>query len=129
MASIFTKIILGELPAHRVAETRDFLAFLDINPLRPGHTLVIPKQEVDNFFELDDETYIGLNLLAKTLAPAIQKATGASRIASAVIGLEVPHAHLHLIPMDTMEDMNWANRQPAEDKDLAAMAQKIRAAL
>ena len=128
MASIFSKIIQGEIPAHRVAETEDFLAFLDIMPLREGHVLVIPKKEVDNLFDLDEETYIGLQLFAKIIAEAIQKAFGCKKVGVAVVGLEVPHAHIHLIPIDAVSDMNFEREKlkPSQE-DLAAAAEKIRA--
>ena len=102
MASIFTRIVQGEIPAHRIAETEDYLAFLDITPLREGHTLVIPKTEVDYLFDLDEERYIGLQLFAKIVAEAIKKAIPCKKVGVAVIGLEVPHAHIHLVPMDTV---------------------------
>ncbi len=128
MASIFSKIIQGEIPAHRVAETEDFLAFLDIMPLREGHVLVIPKKEVDNLFDLDEETYIGLQLFAKIIAEAIQKAFECKKVGVAVVGLEVPHAHIHLIPIDAVSDMNFEREKlkPSQE-DLAAAAEKIRA--
>ena len=127
MASIFSKIIKGEIPAHRVAETEDFLAFLDIMPLREGHVLVIPKKEVDNLFDLDEETYIGLQLFAKIVAEAIQKAFECKKVGVAVVGLEVPHAHIHLIPIDAVSDMNFEREKlkPSQE-DLAAAAEKIR---
>ena len=107
MASIFTRIVQGEIPAHRIAETEDYLAFLDITPLREGHTLVIPKTEVDYLFDLDEERYIGLQLFAKIVAEAIKKAIPCKKVGVAVIGLEVPHAHIHLVPMDTVGDLNF----------------------
>lgn len=127
MASIFTRIVQGELPAHRIAETEAFLAFLDITPLREGHTLVIPKREVDYLFDLDEETYIGLQLFAKIVAEGLRKAIPCKRIGMAVIGLEVPHCHLHLVPLDSMEDINFQKEKlkPSQD-ELAATAAKIR---
>ena len=109
MASIFSKIIAGEIPCYKIAENADYIAFLDIFPLKKGHTLVVPKKEVDDFFELDDETYNGLMLFAKHVASAIKKALPCNRISVTVIGLEVPHAHVHLNPINTMNDMNPAN--------------------
>lgn len=109
MASIFTKIIDRQIPAHIVAENDHAIAFLDIHPLTKGHTLVIPKKEIDYFFDLDDETYMQVHLLAKEVAKALKKAVSCKRIATAVIGLEVPHAHLHLIPINTMNDANFSN--------------------
>ncbi len=108
MASIFSKIVAGEIPCHKVAETQDYLAFLDIRPLTYGHTLVIPKQEVDYIFDLDNETYAGLQMFAKWVAAGLKKSTG-KRIGVCVMGLEVPHAHIHLIPFESMEEMNFAN--------------------
>lgn len=127
MASIFTKIIQGEIPAHRVAETEDFLAFLDIMPLREGHVLVIPKKEVDNLFDLDEETYIGLQLFAKIVAEGIKKAFPCKKVGVAVIGLEVPHAHIHLIPIDAVSEMNFEKEKlkPSQEA-LADAAAKIR---
>jgi len=100
MASIFTKIVKGEIPSYKVAESDDYYAFLDINPVMKGHTLVIPKKEVDYIFDLDDETYIGLQTFAKKVAIAIKKVVPCERIGVVVMGLEVPHAHIHLIPMN-----------------------------
>src|SRR5687768_14492419 len=100
--TIFTKIINGEIPCHKVAEDDKFLAFLDINPVAQGHTLVIPKVEVDYLFNLDNDTYTGLMLFAKRIAPAIAQAVPCLRIGVAVIGLEVPHTHVHLVPLNTM---------------------------
>ncbi|RZK52139.1 MAG: HIT family protein, partial [Pedobacter sp.] len=109
--SIFTKIVQGEIPAYVVAETADFLAFLDINPLVMGHVLVIPKKEVDYIFDLDDETYGGLQFFAKVVAQGVKKAFPCERVGVAVIGLEVSHAHIHLIPINKMDDMNFANEK------------------
>lgn len=107
MATIFTKIIKGEIPSYKVAENDQFYAFLDINPLAKGHTLVVPKKEVDYMFDLDDETLAGLHVFAKKVAKAIEKAVPCKRIGTTVIGLEVPHAHLHLIPINGINDMNF----------------------
>ncbi|MDR1584911.1 MAG: HIT family protein [Prevotellaceae bacterium] len=109
MASIFSRIVAGEIPCYKVAEDERFLAFLDINPLAKGHTLVIPKKEEDYIFNLDDETYSGLMNFARNTAKAIEKAVPCLRIGVAVIGLEVPHAHVHLIPIQKEADMNFAN--------------------
>lgn len=108
MTSIFTKIVLGEIPAHKIAETDDFMAFLDINPLSKGHTLVIPKVEVDYLFDLPNELYLGLHVFAREVARAIQRAVPCERIGTAVVGLEVPHAHIHLIPISTISDMDFS---------------------
>jgi histidine triad (HIT) family protein len=128
--SIFSKIISGEIPAHKVAETNDFLAFLDINPLVEGHVLVIPKKEVDYIFDLDDETYAGLLIFAKIVAEGVKKAIPCKKVGVSVIGLEVPHAHVHLIPMNAVSDMNFSREKlnPSAEQ-LAVTAQKIRAAL
>lgn len=105
MASIFTKIVQGEIPAYKVAEDENFLAFLDIFPVAKGHTLVIPKKEVDYLFDLDDNTYSGLHLFAKKVAAGIKKAIPCEKVGVLVLGLEVPHAHIHLIPMKTEADV------------------------
>jgi histidine triad (HIT) family protein len=128
--SIFSKIIAGEIPAHKVAETNEFLAFLDISPLAEGHVLVIPKTEVDYIFDLDDEAYMGLQMFAKIVATGVKKAIPCKKVGVAVIGLEVPHAHIHLIPMNRVDDMNFARPKlsPTQD-ELATTAQKIVEAL
>jgi len=128
--SIFSKIISGEIPAHKVAETSDFLAFLDINPLVEGHVLVIPKKEVDYIFDMDEETYAGLLIFAKIVAEGVKKAIPCKKVGVSVIGLEVPHAHVHLIPMNAVSDMNFSREKlnPSAEQ-LAETAQKIRAAL
>ncbi len=128
MSSIFTKIIEREIPAHIVAEDDDNIAFLDINPLSVGHTLVIPKKEVDYLFDLEDETYNSVNLFAKQVAVAIKKVTG-KRIGTAVIGIEVPHAHIHLIPFTQMSELNFANQKlRLTSEELADVASKIKKA-
>jgi len=109
MASIFTKIIQGEIPCHKIAEDDKYFAFLDINPLAKGHTLVVPKQEVDYIFDLDDEILSGLHLFAKKIAKAVEKSVECKRIGIAVIGLEVPHTHIHLVPLNRIGDLNFAN--------------------
>ncbi|MEQ9230531.1 MAG: HIT family protein [Cyclobacteriaceae bacterium] len=130
MASIFTKIINREIPGHIVAEDDDYLAFLDINPLVMGHTLVVPKKEVDYIFDLDDETLGGLTSFAKKVSKAIEKVVPCARIGVSVIGLEVPHAHIHLIPINGIADMNFANTKlsPSQE-ELADIAAKIKAEL
>ncbi len=107
MASIFSRIIAGEIPSYRVAEDERHYAFLDINPLSEGHTLVVPKREVDYIFDLSDEEYVALQLFAKRVAEAIEKAIPCKRIGMAVIGLEVPHAHIHLVPINKESDMDF----------------------
>jgi histidine triad (HIT) family protein len=128
--SIFSKIISGEIPAYKVAETNEFLAFLDINPLAEGHVLVIPKKEVDYLFDLDDETYMGLQMFAKIVATGIKSAIPCKKVGVAVIGLEVPHAHIHLIPMNKVDDLNFSRPKLNPTKEeLAATSQKIIGAL
>ena len=118
MASIFTKIINREIPAHIVAEDDNYLAFLDINPLTEGHVLAIPKKEVDYIFDLDEDTLGGLHLFCKKVAKAIEKAIPCLRVGVAVVGLEVPHAHVHLIPLNSMNDINFNKTKlnPSQDE-------------
>lgn len=111
MPSIFSKIVAGEIPCYKVAENEFFLAFLDVFPLKKGHVLVIPKKEVDYIFDLDEHTYHGLMAFTKQVAIAIKKAIPCNRVAVSVLGLEVPHAHVHLIPMNTMSDVNFSNEK------------------
>ena len=130
MASLFSRIVEGEIPAHKVAETGEYLAFLDINPLVEGHVLVIPKKEVDYIFDLDDETYLGLMSFAKTVAAGLEKAIPCLRIGVAVIGLEVPHAHVHLVPLNDMDDINFSRKKLKPTmQELADTAAKIKAKL
>ena len=127
MSSIFSKIVSGDIPAYKVAEDDKYLAFLDINPLVAGHVLVIPKQEVDYIFDLDDETYAGLHAFAKKVALGLKKAIQCKRVGVAVIGLEVPHAHIHLVPMNAMGDINFSRTKLNPSKDeLASTAERIR---
>lgn len=127
MGSIFTRIIRREIPAHIVAEDENYLAFLDILPLARGHTLVIPKKEVDYVFDLDDETLSGLHIFSKKVAQAIRKAINCKRVGVAVLGMEVPHAHIHLVPMNSMSDMNFSNTKlKLSTEELAGIAAKIR---
>lgn len=129
MPSIFSEIISREIPAHLVAENDDYLAFLDINPLAEGHTLVIPKQEVDYIFDLDDDVLAGLHVFAKSVALAIEKVVECERIGVTVIGLEVPHAHVHLIPINGISDMDFGNPKMALKKErMIEIADKIKAA-
>jgi histidine triad (HIT) family protein len=124
MATIFTKIIKGEIPCYKIAEDDNYFAFLDINPLRAGHTLVVPKKETDYIFDLGDDQLAGIILFSKKVADAIKSVFPCNRIGVAILGLEVPHAHIHLVPMDTMEDINFRNPKlkfsPEEFKDIAA---------
>ncbi|WP_420151613.1 HIT family protein [Spirosoma sp.] len=126
MPSIFSRIVAGDIPAHKIAETDDFLAFLDVMPTATGHTLVIPKKEVDYIFDLDNELYTGLMAFARKIAPALEKAVPCKRIGVAVVGLEVPHAHVHLIPLNSMADMNFHNKLKPSQEELAVTAEKIR---
>lgn len=124
MATIFTRIINGEIPCYKVAEDENYFAFLDINPLRAGHTLVVPKKETDYIFDLDDDQLSGIIIFSKKVAAAIKEAYPCNRIGVAILGLEVPHAHIHLVPMDSMEDINFKNPKlklsPEEFKEIAA---------
>jgi histidine triad (HIT) family protein len=124
MATIFTKIIKGEIPCYKIAEDNDYFAFLDINPLKAGHTLIVPKRETDYIFDLDDDYLAGMVIFSKRIAAAIKQAFPCNRIGIAVLGLEVPHAHIHLVPMDTMGDINFKNPKlkfsPEEFKEIAA---------
>ena len=125
MASLFTKIINGEIPCHKICEDEKYLAFLDIRPINPGHTLVIPKKEVDYLFDVDDDLLGGMMVFAKRVAHAIKKEVDCQRIGVMVAGLEVPHAHIHLIPIFEIPDLNFANAKPAVDDELAKVAEKI----
>jgi histidine triad (HIT) family protein len=126
MASIFSRIVKGEIPCYKIAENENFLAFLDIHPLVEGHTLVIPKKEVDYIFDLDDETYSGLMKFSKYVAAGIKKAISCNRVGVTVIGLEVPHAHVHLIPLNRMADMDFSRPKLSfSQKELISTAAKI----
>jgi len=128
--TIFSKIVSGEIPAYKVAETIDFLAFLDINPLAEGHVLVIPKEEVDYLFDMDDAMYTELQIFAKIVATGLKKAIPCKKVGVAVIGLEVPHAHIHLIPMNRVDDMNFSRpKLTFTPEQLEATSHKIREAL
>lgn len=128
MASIFSKIVAGEIPSYKVAEDENFYAFLDINPLVKGHTLVIPKKEVDYIFNLDNETYLGLMQFARRVAAAVEKACPCKRVGLAVIGLEVPHTHIHLIPINKESDMLFSNpKQKLTNEEFIEIAQAIAA--
>lgn len=126
MATIFSKIIAGEIPSYKVAEDERFYAFLDINPLVKGHTLVVPKREVDYIFDLSDEELAAMQVFAKHVAEAIQRAFPCRKVGQAVIGLEVPHAHIHLIPIQKESDMQFSNpKLKLEPDEFAAIAQAI----
>jgi histidine triad (HIT) family protein len=128
MATIFTRIIKGEIPCYKIAEDDNYFAFLDINPLRAGHTLIVPKKETDYIFDLDDNYLSGMILFSKKVAAAIKVAFPCNRIGVAILGLEVPHAHIHLVPMDNMEDVNFKNPKlkftSEEFKEIAAKISK-----
>jgi histidine triad (HIT) family protein len=127
MASVFTRIIQGEIPCHKVAENEKFIAFLDITPVAKGHTLVVPKLEVDYFFDLNSELLSEINLFAKEVAEKLQRVVPCRRVGVAIIGLEVPHAHVHLIPLNTMADINFsAERLKMTSEQLASLAAEIR---
>lgn len=127
MPSIFTKIVQGEIPCHKIAESEDFLAFLDINPLAKGHTLVIPKKEIDYLFDLDDDLLSSILLFARRVAKALETTVPCERIGVTVIGLEVPHAHVHLIPINGIGDMNFERpKLTIAHEELAVLAAKIR---
>jgi histidine triad (HIT) family protein len=126
MATIFTRIINGEIPCYKIAEDENYFAFLDINPLKAGHTLVVPKKEVDYLFDLEDNQLSGLILFSKKVASAIKSAFPCNRIGIAVLGLEVPHAHIHLVPMDSMEDINFRNpKLKFTPEEFSEIAKKI----
>ena len=126
MASIFTKIILGEIPCYKIAGDDDFFAFLDINPLAKGHTLVVPKKEVDYYFNIDDESIAKMNVFCKKVALAIESVVTCKRIGVAVLGLEVPHAHVHLIPINNLYDINFASpKLKFTSEEFAEIAREI----
>jgi histidine triad (HIT) family protein len=126
MASLFTKIVNGEIPAWKVAEDENYLAFLDIFPVAKGHTLVIPKREVDYLFDLEDESYVGLQLFAKKVALGLQKAVPCLKVGVMVLGLEVPHAHIHLVPMQTEADLlNFSKKLSFTKEEMAAITEAI----
>ena len=129
MSSIFTKIIKGEIPCYKIAEDDYFLAFLDVNPNAKGHTLCVPKQEIDKLFDLEDELYLGLMQFSKKIAVALEKSVPCKRIGMAVIGLEVPHAHVHLIPLNEMSEMTFKNKVSLTKEEFEALAKKIQSNL
>jgi histidine triad (HIT) family protein len=126
MPTIFSKIIAGEIPAHKILEDNRYLAFLDLRPVNPGHTLVIPKQEIDYIFDIEDELLKGLMLFSKRVARGIHKAIPCKKVGIMVAGIEVPHAHVHLIPINSVGDLNFARAKPATSEELAAIAVRIR---
>jgi histidine triad (HIT) family protein len=125
MSSIFTKIVNGEIPCYKIAEDDNFLAFLDVNPNAIGHTLCIPKQEINKIFDLDDALYLGLMQFSKKIAIALEKAVPCKRIGMSVIGLEVPHAHVHLIPLNEMDEMRFQNKVSLSKEQFEALVKKI----
>lgn len=127
MSSIFTKIIKGEIPCYKINEDADFLAFLDVNPNAKGHTLCVPKQEIDKIFDLEDDLYLGLMQFSKKVAVALEKTIPCNRIGMAVIGLEVPHAHVHLIPLNEMDEMRFKNKVSMNKEEFEALARQIQA--
>lgn len=130
MSTIFSRIIRGEIPCHKIAENEKYFAFLDIMPLAPGHVLVVPKVEIDYIFDLDEEILSGLLPYAKIIAKAMEKVMPCERIGISVIGLEVPHAHVHLIPLRTMDDINFSRpKMKMTNAELETIAFKIRAAI
>jgi histidine triad (HIT) family protein len=126
MASIFTKIINGELPCYKIVEDDLFIAFLDIDPNVKGHTLCVPKKEVDKLLDLDEETYLGLMQFARKVGLAIEKTLICNRVGMSVIGLEVPHVHVHLIPLNEMKDMSFKHKIAMDNEALIALAKKIK---
>ena len=126
MSSIFTKIVNGEIPCYKIAEDDNFLAFLDVNPNAKGHTLCIPKQEINKIFDINDDLYLGLMAFAKKIAIALEKSVPCKRIGMAVIGLEVPHAHVHLIPLNEMDEMRFQNKVALTKEEFETLAIKIK---
>jgi histidine triad (HIT) family protein len=126
MASIFTKIINGELPCYKIVEDDHFIAFLDIDPNVKGHTLCVPKKEVDKLLDLDEETYLGLMQFARKVGLAIEKTLVCNRVGMSVIGLEVPHVHVHLIPLNEMKDMSFKHKIEMDNEAFIALAKKIK---
>ncbi|KAF2508005.1 HIT family protein [Flavobacterium zhairuonense] len=129
MASIFTKIVNGEIPAYKIAEDENFLAFLDVNPNAKGHTLCIPKQEIDKIFDMDDELYLGLMKFSKKVAIALEKTVPCKRVGVAVVGLEVPHTHVHLIPLNHMDEMRFIDKVSLSKEEFEALAKDIQSNL
>ena len=129
MASIFTKIVNGEIPCYKIAEGDNFLAFLDVNPNAKGHTLCIPKQEINKIFDMDEELYMGLMAFSRKVAKALEKTIDCKRIGVAVVGLEVPHVHVHLIPLQDMDDMRFQRKVSLEKEEFETIANQVAANL
>lgn len=129
MSSIFTKIIQGEIPCYKIAEDENFIAFLDVNPNAKGHTLCIPKQEINKIFDMDDNLYLGLMQFSKKIAIALEKTVPCKRVGMAVVGLEVPHAHVHLIPLNEMDEMRFQNKVSLTTEEFTSLAAAIAANL
>jgi histidine triad (HIT) family protein len=127
--SIFTKIVNGEIPAYKIAEDENYLAFLDVNPNAKGHTLCIPKQEINKIFDMEDELYLGLMKFSKKIAIALEKTVPCKRVGMAVVGLEVPHAHVHLIPLNEMDEMRFHNKVSLSKEEFEVLAKSIQANL
>jgi len=129
MSSIFTKIVNGEIPCYKVAEDDNFIAFLDVNPNAKGHTLCIPKQEIDKVFDIEDDLYLGLMAFSKKVAIALEKTVPCLRVGMSVVGLEVPHAHVHLIPLNTMDDIRFQKKIVLSKEEFESLAQEIQSNL
>ena len=125
MSSIFTKIINGEIPCYKIAEDNNFISFLDVNPNAKGHTLCVPKQEIDKIFDIEDDLYLGLMQFSKKIAIALEKTVPCKRIGMAVVGLEVPHAHVHLIPLNEMNEMRFQNKVAMTKEEFETLAKSI----
>lgn len=129
MSTIFTKIIEGEIPAYKITEDDNYLAFLDVNPNAKGHTLCIPKQEINKLFDMEQDLYLGLMQFSRKVAIALEKTVACKRIGMAVVGLEVPHAHVHLIPLNNMDEMRFTDKVKLEKEEFEALAKAIQANL